>query len=92
MNVSALFHGILADFVGVKTASFELASGSTYGDLLTEIGKRYSQSMPEQLWDQKENRFNAPILAKGTDREIESPEIPLEEGEEIKFFLMISGG
>ncbi|MBW2092423.1 MAG: hypothetical protein JRI34_09935 [Deltaproteobacteria bacterium] len=92
MNVSTLFHGILADFVGVKATSFDLAEGSTYGDLLIEIGKRYGPNMPEQLWDQEENTFNAPILAKGFEREIDSPEVPLQDGEEIKFFLMISGG
>ncbi len=92
MNVSALFHGILADFVGVKSAAFDLAPGSTYGDLLAEIGRRYGPNMPDQLWDHENNAFNAPVLAKGAEQDIASPEVPLRDGEEIKFFLMIAGG
>lgn len=92
MTVKTIFHGILADFVGVKATRFDLAPGATYGDLLTEIGHRYSQNMPEQLWNQEENNFNAPILAKASEKDMDSPETPLEEGEEIKFFLMIAGG
>jgi len=92
VTVKAIFHGILADFVGVKTTRVDLAPGATYGDLLTEIGYRYSQNMPEQLWNQEENNFNAPILAKASKKDMDSPETPLEEGEEIKFFLMIAGG
>ena len=53
MNITAQFHGLLADWVGTPSASFELAEDSTYVDLMLEIGRRYRQNMPDQLWDQK---------------------------------------
>jgi len=92
MQIETLFYGILADWVGTQEASFDLPAGSTFRDLLTAIGNRYEQNMPEQLWDREESLFKSQVLAEGRDRIIETPQTPLLEGERIKFFLMLAGG
>jgi len=92
MNVSAVFHGILSDWVGTERDEFELPSDPSYADLLTEIGARYSSNMPPQLWDPVENNFRGPIMASGDDRNIDSLQTILKDGEKITFLLMLSGG
>jgi molybdopterin converting factor small subunit len=92
MKVKALFHGILADWVGAREASFEMPEGATYRDLVAEIGRRYRKNMPQQLWDEEANCLSREIMAVGAKGRIESVDTPLREGEEIKFLLMLAGG
>jgi hypothetical protein len=63
MNITTQFHGILADWVGTPSANFELSEDSSFDDLMLEIGRRYRQNMPGQLWDPKSNSFNKKICA-----------------------------
>ena len=51
MKVTAHFHGILADWVGTRSAGFELSNDATYADLIKEIRRRFGSNMPAQLWD-----------------------------------------
>jgi len=92
MIVKARFHGILADWVSTETVTFHMDSGSIYGDLLKQIGDRFAESMPEQLWDKISGKFNSSILVMGKGRNLESLETPLKSGEEITFYLMLAGG
>ena len=92
MNVTAQFHGILADWVGTQSAGFRLSPKAFLADLTIEIWRRYRQNMPEQLWDKEKGTFNGRVLAVGSDGNPRSLEDPLTESEEIKFFLMLSGG
>ena len=91
MNITAEFHGILADWVGTRSANFDLPAGATYSDLMKEISRRYGRNMPQQLWNKETNRFKK-VRAHAAQGTLESAETPLSEGEEIKFFLMIAGG
>lgn len=91
MKITAEFHGVLAEWVGTRSASFELPAGATYSDLMKEIGRRYRRNMPAQLWDTERNMFNK-VQAHGKDRTLASADTPLLEGEEIQFLLMIAGG
>jgi len=92
MIVKALFHGVLADWISPETVVFQMESGSVYSDLLKQIGHRFEERMPDQLWDKKSSVFKSNILAMGKDRNLESPATPLRPDEEITFFLMLSGG
>ena len=92
MKIAATFQGILADWVGTPSASFELPEGATYGDLLNEIGLRYRKNMPEQLWDHKNNSFRKQVRAHADESTFESLDTPLHKGDEITFLLMIAGG
>ena len=91
MNITAEFHGVLAEWVGTRSASFELPAGATYFDLMAEIGRRYRRNMPEQLWDAERNLFKK-VQAHGKGRMLTAADTPLLEGEQIQFLLMIAGG
>jgi len=92
MIVKVHFHGILADWVTSETVIFQMDSPSVYADLLKQIGDRFTENMPEQLWDKKLGKFKNSILAMGKDRNLESLDTPLKPGEEITFYLMLAGG
>jgi molybdopterin converting factor small subunit len=91
MKITAEFHGILAEWVGTRSASFDLPAGATYSDLMEEIGLRYRRNMPDQLWN-KENKMFKKVQAQREGRVLASADTPLLEGEEIQFLLMIAGG
>jgi molybdopterin converting factor small subunit len=91
MKVTAEFHGILSEWIGTRTASFDLPAGATYSDLMAEIGRRYRRNMPDQLWDKENNLFKK-VRAHGKERTLVSADTPLLEGEEIQFLLMLAGG
>ena len=91
MKITAEFHGVLAEWVGTRSASFELPAGAKYSDLMSEIGRRYRRNMPEQLWNAENNMFNK-VQAHGKRRTLTAADTPLLEGEEIQFLLMIAGG
>ena len=92
MIITAHFHGILADWVGVPSADFDLPAGATLADLMQAIGGRYRSNMPEQLWDDKTDSFKKQVRAQGATRVYHELDMPLEKGEDITFMLMIAGG
>jgi molybdopterin converting factor small subunit len=92
MKVIALFHGVLSDWVGTEKAELELNVGAFFADLLSAIGKGYRHKMPDLLWDDQQNTFAKPVQAFSEDKPINSLEVPLADGQEVKFFLMAAGG
>ncbi len=92
MIVKTRFHGVLADWITSETIHFNMEPRSTYGDLLKKIGDRFSDNMPDQLWDEKLAQFKSVVLAVGEDRNLEALDTPLKGWEEITFYLMLSGG
>ncbi len=92
MKVTAHFHGILADWVGTRSAGFELSSNATYPDLIKEIKRRFGGNMPEQLWDAQKNTFHQKVRAFRDGKALNPVDYKLEQGEELTFFLMIAGG
>jgi hypothetical protein len=92
MRATAVFHGILSDWVGVERDDFELPDGAVLADLVAEIGRRYRPRMPDPLWDDARRSFAKPVVAFRDDRPISSPGEPLGNAQEIKFLLMLAGG
>jgi len=92
MHIKTQFHGILADWVGTRSASFELTQGATLADLMLEIGRRYRQNMPDQLWDQKANSFNKKVRAFKDATALNPVTQSLADGDVITFMLLIAGG
>ena len=92
MIITVHFHGILADWVGVPSANFELPADATLADLVQAIGGRYRSNMPEQLWDDKTDSFKKQVRARGTTTVYNDLDMALEKGEDITFMLMIAGG
>ena len=92
MNITTQFHGILADWVGTPSASFELTEDSSFVDLMLEIGRRYRQNMPDQLWDQKTNSFNKKVRAFKDAKALDPADNSLADGDVITFMVLIAGG
>jgi len=92
MKVTTLFHGILADWVGVKRADFELQKEALFEDLLREIGRNFRNNMPEQLWDDQQGTFSSKVIATSDGRKLLNLDEPLSQGSDIAFFLMLAGG
>lgn len=92
MIVKTRFQGVLADWITSETIHFNMEPRSTYGDLLKKIGDRFSDNMPDQLWDKKLAKFKSVVLAVGKDRNLESIDTQLTPNEEIAFYLMLAGG
>ena len=92
MQIKTQFHGILADWVGTPSASFELTQGATLTDLMREIRRRYRQNMPDQLWDQNTNSFNKKVRAFKDATALDPVTYSLADGDVITFMLLIAGG
>jgi hypothetical protein len=92
MMITAHFHGILTEWVGVPSANFDLPAGATYADLMQAIGGRYRSNMPEQLWDDNTDSFKKQVRAQGAAKVYKDLAMPLEKEEDITFMLMIAGG
>jgi len=92
MKIKALFHGILADWVGLAEVEFILPPEATLSDLLFEIRKNYGSHMPPQLGRKNRSDFDQAFWAvRGTEPVKDSSE-KLNNGEEIRFFLPLAGG
>ena len=92
MNITASFHGILADWIGTQSANFKLPSSATYADLMMAIRQRYTHNMPDQLWDEKKNRFKNEVIISGKGTISKLMNAPLKDTGVVEFMLMIAGG
>ena len=92
MNITAQFHGILADWVGTPSASFELSDDAGFSELMQEIERRYKRNMPAQLWDRKTNSFNQKVRAFRDSKTLDPVNHRLTDGDVITFMLLIAGG
>ena len=92
MKVRVQFHGILSDWMGNSRAEVSLSDGGTFGELLMEIKKSFSSTMPPQLRNKDQETFNRALWAmKGKER-LGELDTPLNDGEEIQLFLSLAGG
>ena len=92
MNITASFHGILADWIGVRSARFILPPNATYADLMMAIRQRYAQNMPDQLWDDKKNTFKKQVIISGRGPVASQMNVSLKDNDIVEFLLMIAGG
>jgi hypothetical protein len=92
MKVTARFHGILAEWVGARSADFELADDAVYADLIRVIRQRFGGNMLDQLWDAKRDTFDQKVRAFKDGIVLEPVDYKLEQGEELTLFLMLAGG
>jgi molybdopterin converting factor small subunit len=92
ITITVVFFGPLAAQAGEKTIQFDLPTGSTYGDLLDDIGRQFGHRFHTRIWDSRENEFGAGILSIGAGRDLDSRDAPLNDGEEIKIVPVSAGG
>jgi len=92
MKIKVQFHGILSDWMGGARAEVQLAEGGTFGELLMEIKKSFSSTMPPQLRNKDQETFNRALWAmRGKDR-LSEQNAELKDGDEVQFFLSLAGG
>lgn len=92
MNVNITFCGPLARYAGIEKTRIELSEIACFEDLLFEIGRKYGSNMPPLIWDAARVRFTHHILAMKGFKNLTDLKEPLNDGEEIKFFLIMVGG
>ena len=92
MRITVHFHGILADWVGTRSAVFELAEGDVYADLVQEIRQRFGTNMPDQLWDAKKSTFHQKVRAFRDGKALNLTNSTLHHGDALTFYLMMAGG
>ncbi len=92
MKINVQFHGILSDWMGGSRAEVSLSKGNTFGDLLVEIKKSFSATMPAQLRNKDQETFNRALWGmRGKDR-LSELNAELKDGDEVQFFLSLAGG
>jgi hypothetical protein len=92
MKVNITFCGPLAGYTGIEKAKIELSEMARFEDLLSEIGRKYGPKMPQLIWDADRVRFTHHVLAVKGFRHLTDLKEPLNNEEEIKFFLIMVGG
>jgi molybdopterin converting factor small subunit len=92
MKVRAVFHGILSEWMGTRVVSLELPSKASLVELLGQIRVMFGDRMPHQLWDSQRGNFAQQVLATRDGQPLRDPCAPLEDGQEIHFFLLLAGG
>ena len=92
MKIKAIFHGILADWMGVAETEMTLPDEATLADLLYEIRKDYGSKMPLLLQNKGQAAFNQAFWAVRGSEQLNEYEIKLKDGDEIRFFLPLAGG
>ena len=92
MKVNITFCGPLARYAGIDKTQIELPEIACFEDLLSEIGRRYGPNMPPLIWDADRGSFTHHILAMKGFKNLTNLKEQLNNGEEIKFFLIMVGG
>ena len=92
MKIRVQFHGILSEWMGGSRAEIQLSEGRTFGDLLSEIKREFTSTMPPQLRSKDQKTFNRALWAmRGKDR-LSEQNAELKDGDEVQFFLSLAGG
>jgi molybdopterin converting factor small subunit len=92
IKVNITFCGSLARYAGIEKTEIELSEIARFEDLLSEIGHRYGQNMPQLIWDTARVNFTHHVFAMKGFKNLTDLNEPLNNGEEIKFFLIMAGG
>jgi molybdopterin converting factor small subunit len=92
MKVNITFCGPLARYAGIDKTQIELSKMARFEDLLSEIGRQYGPNMPPLIWDAARVRFTHHVLVVKGFKHLTDLKEPLNNGEEIKFFLVMVGG
>jgi molybdopterin converting factor small subunit len=92
MKVRVQFHGILVDWMGGSRAEVSLPDGGTFGELLIEIKKNFSSTMPPQLRNKDQETFNRALWAMRGKNRLSELDAGLKDGDDIQVFLSLAGG
>jgi molybdopterin converting factor small subunit len=92
MQIHVSFFSILADWVGIPETVIELQEGATYGDLLTAVGRRYAEHMPDPLWDAGRQGFARPVVAFKNGQLLPNRSAMLAPEDRVRFMAAMGGG
>ncbi|MFH1486348.1 MAG: MoaD/ThiS family protein [Chloroflexota bacterium] len=92
MKVKVSLLGIIGEYVGHPSLDIKLEEGTTVGVLLGEIGERYAERMPVDLWDPEKKVFSPMINVFLDGKDVEDEKAALKEGSEVILLYMIAGG
>ena len=92
MKLTITFNGALVRYTGNEKAEIEIAENACFEDLLFEIGRRYGDKLPQPVWDKTRCRFTHHVLAMKSFKSITDTKEPLQNGDEVQFFLIMAGG
>jgi len=92
MRIRLSLLGILAEYAGSSNIEMELKAGSTIKDLLNEVGDRFGNTFPPQVWDPERRVFHPTIGVFLDLKDVEAEDTPLKEGSEVILLPMIAGG
>ncbi len=93
MRVRVEFTAQLRQVVGCASKEYELPSGATVQDLISEIEQRHVDDMSGSLLLEESARLKPSILLFVGERQVTwSEETPLSDGDEVTLLSPISGG
>jgi len=92
MKIKIIFYGIMAGWTGTRTADFELPEGALVSDLIKKMKDRFENRLPEKLWDGESGLLIDTVQIMDSANVLKSRKSSLADGEEIIFFVMMSGG
>jgi len=92
MRIRLSLLGILSEYIGNSNIEMELKEGSTIKDLLNEVGERFGNTFPPQVWDPERRVFHPTIGVFLDLKDVEDEGTPLKEGSEVILLPMIAGG
>ena len=92
MRIRLSLLGILAEYTGFSTTEIELKGSSTIKDLLKEVGDRFGNAFPPQVWDPERRTFHPTIGVFLDLKDVENEDTPLKDGSEVILLPMIAGG
>jgi molybdopterin converting factor small subunit len=92
MVVRLRVFGVLSQHMDGIHQAVDLPEGATLGDLLAEIGRRWGEQLPEQLWDLADGRFRGAVILRAGDSDLYDLGAPLPEGQEVAILMPIAGG
>lgn len=92
MKVKVRFLGVLVRYAREGTVEFALPQGATVMELLGEIGRRFGEQFPEDLWSREASLFASQVLMIRDQTTLQNQTIRLHEGDEIIVVRPIGGG
>lgn len=92
MKITVHFLGILSDYFKTPKCQLELPSGATQKDLLRALGDRFGRQLPKRLWNHAQDRFVVGVHIAGKNGDLDQPDMPLCDEDEINILLPIAGG
>ena len=93
MVVRLRVFGVLSQYMGGIHQAVDLPAGATLGDLLAEIGRRWGEALPEQLWvAEGAGRFRGAVILRAGGSDLHDLGAPLPEGQEVAILMPMAGG